>query len=75
MTPKTRRPHVLGAKLILALIRRECDPVCTSLAEHVGVRKPTMSKLLTELTEAELLARKREQRDGIPPVWTYEVRS
>lgn len=69
-----RQPHVMGAKVILALLREECPPYGSGVARHLGIRQCTANKLLLELFHAGLLARKQVRKQSVPPVWVYEVK-
>lgn len=66
-------PSIIGARLILALQRGECDPTCGGVAEYLRVYRSTAFRLLSRLVEAGILTRRKERRDRIPPLWVYAV--
>lgn len=66
-----RQPHIVGARVILALAREECEPYTAQLAQHLGIRINTATKLLAELRAAGLVGRQMEAQARTPSRWRY----
>lgn len=64
-----RQPYVRGCAVLLAILRRSCEPRASAVAEKLGIRHKEAHKILTTLVDADILV--REKRCG---EWWYLVK-